>query len=141
MDAFVTLSAASVAVDRDTRRVLKATTSFIPAVMIQYIAVATHRDGQGLGFRLFEWLQPRVMRLNADVGVRFVVLGVRAGNWRAYQVYIEDWGMRALPIHKDGVDHEPPDTGGAKPDWLDDEDMIHLYFDLVERNGPYSPAG
>lgn len=137
VDAYVTVSAASVVVDSDTRRDLRATSRYIPAVMIQFVAVAPHRDGDGLGFRIFEWLQPRVQRLNADVGVRFIVLGVRAAYWRLYRIYVEDWDMTPLPISKEGVDYDPPSALGPRPAWLTDDDMIHLYFDLVEHNGPY----
>jgi hypothetical protein len=105
--------------------------------MIQYVAVAKHRDGQNLGFRIFEWLQPRIMRLNSEIGVRFVVLGVRAANWPAYRIYVERWKMKALPIKNGDVDVPPPPATGERPEWLSEEAMIHLYYDLVEHNGPF----
>lgn len=87
--------------DVDTRRELRATSRYIPAVMIQYVAVAPHWAGLGLGFRIFEWLQPRVTRLNADIGVRFVVLGVRASNWPLYRVYVERWRNECVANRKE----------------------------------------
>ena len=142
IDAYLTVSAASVRAPRRLRERLGTGRPFIPALMIDFVAVAKHRDGQDLGIRIFEWLQSEAQDLNATAGVRFIVLGVRARNWGAYRIYVKKWGFEALPV-PDPNDLSgrgfvpPPDPDQPKPAWMEDEDLIHLFYDLVEKNGTY----
>jgi hypothetical protein len=142
LDAFVTVSAAGVRAPRRFRERIGTDRIFIPSLMIDYVAVSRHRNGQGLGLKIFEWLQAAAQDLNADMGVRLIVLGVRAGNWGAYRRYVEDWHFTALPIPDPQVNERdafmaPPDPTKPRPPWMGEDEVIHLYYDLVANNGPY----
>jgi hypothetical protein len=142
LDAYLTLSAAGVALSPRAQERLGTRRRFIPSVMIDYVAVASHRDHQGLGLHIFEWVQSMASQLNRDVGVRFVVLGVRAVNWGAYRVYVKSWGFTALPVKNPSSKDkdafvDAPDPDAPKPDWMPDDYLIHMYFDLVEKNGAF----
>ena len=118
------------------RRKLGTERVHIPSVMIDYIAVDKSSDGTGLGHRVFEWVESRACPLNETIGVRFIVLGVRAENWGAYRVYAKSWGFNALPV--DGRPAPNPDA--QRPDWLSPTTMIHMFYDLVEKNGAFEPV-
>jgi len=141
VDAFVTLSATGVKTPPKYRE------SFpdrvvLPAVMIDYLAVSDARRGEGLGLRIFQWVESRVYPLNASIGVRFVALDVYASDWGAYQRYASaDWGFHALPLRPDygrkEESRDAPDAAGVPPTWLRPDRLIPMVYDLVERNGPF----
>ncbi len=148
VDGFATLSATSVHAPRRLReRIGK---EFIPAAAIDYVAVANHRSGQGLGLRIFAWIQNRILPLNDRIGVRLIFLGVRGRNWDAYVRYATKWDLKALPVRLVRVDafgadrietRDAPDAMKARPPWLLDEDLIHMYWDFVEHLGAHHPQG
>ena len=150
IDAFVTLSATSIKMNDALRTRFGAGRSRpqIPAVMMDYIAVSDagrKRHGKGLGLDLFQWVKERVHSVNGILGVRIIGLDVRAGNWRAYQRYSSpEWGFRALYLPENkgknwpGM-HPPDPLRPTRPDDVDPDRYIKMYYDLIEHYGPYRP--
>jgi hypothetical protein len=145
IDAFVTLSATNFDTGRDEGRELRealgVSKRYIPAVMIDYIGVHDRLIGQSMGLRIFYWVRREVFKVSATVGVRFITLQVRAGNWGAYQRYWSaDWGFQALPIKVGNAsDRLAPDPAGERPVWLPPNKLITMYYDLYANFGAYWP--
>lgn len=147
IDAFMTLSNTSIVLPREIQKDLAMARKYVPAVMIDYIAVsdsAREHGHRGLGQQLFERIKNDAFEMNRVAGVRFVALEVRAGNWPAYQIYSLRWGMKALPIRANPPrypnDYPVPNPHLAeRPSDLAPERLITMFFDLYEEYGPYWP--
>ena len=114
--------------------------------MIDYVAVSDGgraRNQAHFGTEIWRWVRERAFELNATVGVRFIGLEVRAGNWRAYRRYSSsDWGFKALPMRKgygQAACPAPDPTLEECPPRIDPRRFITMYFDLFEHYGTYWP--
>ncbi|MDQ2914529.1 MAG: hypothetical protein M3T56_14920, partial [Chloroflexota bacterium] len=102
LGAYATLSATSVPSRAGLGATLGSSKPFIPAVMIDQLAVADYvlnEPDVHLGYAVFLWARREVVLLNRRVGCRLIRLDVQIGNWGAYRAYRkpETWNLKALP--------------------------------------------
>ena len=135
-DAFVTLSAASLEMPREELTALR---KFVPGVMVDWLGVHIEHNGKGLGHDIFKWVEREALALRrtSPVGLRLIVLAVRAANWTLFQRYAAVWGFTPLPLptdpDNDESPHERPDPKNERPEWLAESRFIHMYYDLLSR--------
>jgi hypothetical protein len=138
IDAFVTLGASFLKAPPEFKARLER--HYLPVVIMDYLAVADHRLAaeRGFGHKVFMWVVNQVVRQSEAIGVRMIMLEVRAGNWHAYRQDSRRWGFQALPLRPYRGDPacEPPDPQGDRPQDLNPDRLIGMYFDLAPIFGP-----
>jgi hypothetical protein len=130
IDAFVTLSASALKTPPSLQESLP-DRRYVPVVIMDYLAE------RGFGYKVFEWVLNEVVRRAESIGIRAILLEVRAGNWHAYRQYSRRWGFRALPLrgYKGDPACDAPDANGERPENVKPERLIPMYFDLAEHFG------